>query len=350
VPDPPFTFELARVRAAHAQLEGAVVRTPLLESFELSRLVGRPVLLKAEHRQHTGSFKARGALNRLASLDAAARARGAVTVSAGNHAAAVAWAAARVGVAATVVMPRTAPRSKVDACERYGARVVLEDDVFRALDRCLELRDGEGLTLVHPFDDPEILEATGTVALEIAEDRPDVATVVVPVGGGGLIGGIAATLSRTHPSVRVVGVEPTGADALHRSLEAGEAVRLERVDTVADGLGAPMAGQLTYPLVRDHVRQMVRLDDDEILGGLAFLFAEERQVVEPAGAAGVAALLAGRVDLAPRGSVVVVLSGGNLDAEAIPGFVARARERGAWPAAAGAHPRVGQEGPPRTRA
>jgi threonine dehydratase len=325
---PPVSFPESVERAGRA-LEGAVVRTPLFESFTLSALVGRPVLLKGEHLQHTGSFKARGALHRLRSMDAEARERGAVTVSAGNHAAAMAWAAHALGVDATVVMPRTAPRSKVDACRRYGARILLEDDVFEALARCLELRDRRGLTLVHPFDDPEIVEATGTVAMEIVEDRPDVGSVVVPVGGGGLIAGIASALAAGAPQVAVFGVEPVGADAMCRSLETGAPVRLERVDTVADGLGAPMAGERTYPLVRDHVREVVRLSDPEILAGLGHLLEVEKQVVEPAGAAGVGALLADRfTELLPPGPVVVVVSGGNLDLDTVGDLLARARAAG----------------------
>lgn len=323
---------LERVRAASRAGHPALARTPLLQSHALSERLQREVFLKAEHRQRTGSFKARGALHRIRTLDDARRARGVVTVSAGNHAAALAWAAALHDVPATVVMPATAPRSKVEACRRYDARVVLEPDVFQALDRCLALRDEEGLTLVHPFDDLEILEGTGTVALEVLDDCPGVALVVVPVGGGGLIGGMAATLAQVAPAVQVVGVEPEGADAMSRSLAAGRPVRLDAVETVADGLGAPMAGERTYPLVRDHVDAMLRLDDRQILAGLAFLAHEERQLVEPAGAAAVAALLAGRVPGvrgAPggpdAGPIVAVLSGGNLDLDALPALLAQAR-------------------------
>jgi threonine dehydratase len=326
---------LKRVRAALSAGHPALARTPLLRSHVLSERLQREVFLKAEHLQRTGSFKARGALHRVRSLDETHRARGVVTVSAGNHAAALAWAAALHDVPATVVMPETAPRSKVEACRRYGARIVLEPDVFEALDRCLALRDAEGLTLVHPFDDLEILEGTGTVALEVLEDCPGVAQVVVPVGGGGLIGGMAATLAQVAPDVRVVGVEPEGADAMSRSLTAGRPVRLEAVETVADGLGAPMAGERTYPLVRDHVDTILRLDDDQILAGLAFLAREERQLVEPAGAAAVAALLTGRGPSgtgatsgsgAPgAGPIVAVLSGGNLDLDTLPALLERVR-------------------------
>jgi threonine dehydratase len=281
--------------------------------------------LKCEHLQPTGSFKVRGALHRMLSLDADARARGVVTISAGNHAAAVAWAAARAGIDATVVMPETAARVKVAACRAHGANVVLHGNVFEALERCFEIRDREERTLVHPFDDPEILEGTGTIAMEILDQldaAPDL--VVVPVGGGGLIAGIAGALALASPDTRVVGVEPTGARAMGASLEEGRAVRLERVDTVADGLGAPMAGQRTYPVVRDHVETMVALSDRAILHGLARLLEAEKQLVEPAGAAGVAALLAGAVHLEPESVVVAVLSGGNVGLDDLPGLLAGA--------------------------
>lgn len=311
--DSPPTALPADVRDAARALEGSVRRTPVFASDLLSVVAGRDVVLKAEHMQVTGSFKARGALTCIAGLDADQRARGVVTVSAGNHAAAVGWAARQAGVEATVVMPVTAPKPKLDACRAFGATVLLEPDVFRALDRCMALRDERGLTLVHPFDDPGILAGTGTVALEILDDVPALRAVVVPVGGGGLIAGIARVLAALAPHVEVYGVEPEGADAMSRSLAGGAAVRLDRVDTVADGLGAPMAGALTYPLVRDHVREVVRVSDREILEGLRHLLERERQVVEPAGAAGVAALLTGRVALPGEGTVAVVLSGGNLD-------------------------------------
>ncbi len=303
----------ADVQDAAQALRGVVGRTPTFVSHALSGRLGREVVLKAEHLQVTGSFKARGAFTCIGRLSAAERRRGVVTVSAGNHAAAVAWAARAAGVPATVIMPRTAPKPKLDACRSFGARVLLESDVFRALERCMALRDEEGLALVHPFDDPGILAGAGTVAVELLEDHPDLGAVVVPVGGGGLIAGIARVLAAAAPQVAVHGVEPEGADAMARSLVAGAPVRLERVDTVADGLGAPMAGSLTYPVVRDHVREVVRLADAEIVAGLQHLLEREKQVVEPAGAAGVGALLANRLELPAEGTIAVVVSGGNLD-------------------------------------
>lgn len=305
------------VRDALRRIGPSVHRTPLLSSRTLSEQVGRPVLLKAEHLQKTGSFKVRGALNFMLGLEEEARERGVVTISAGNHAQAVAWAAAKAGVPATVVMPADASRSKAAASRGYGADVVLHGTVFEAFQHALDLAESEGLTFVHPFDHPRVLEGQGTVALEILEDAPAVDAVVVPVGGGGLIGGIAGTLAAAGPGVRVYGVEPVGAAAMRRSLDEGRAVRLDAVDTVADGLGAPMAGELTYPLVRDHVEDVLTLTDREIVRGMAFLLAYTKQLTEPAGAAGVAALLAGRIPEGEGGPVVAVLSGGNVDLERV---------------------------------
>ena len=316
-------LELQAFLDARERVGAAVHRTPLLSSRTLGERIGRPLFLKAENLQKTGAFKVRGALNRMLRLSDGERARGVVTISAGNHAQAVAWAAARAGVEATVVMPENATRSKVEASRAYGARVVLHGDVFQAFEKALELAEG-GLTLVHPFDHPDVIAGQGTVGLEILEGLPEPAAVVVPLGGGGLCAGIATALAHAAPGVAVWGVEPEGADAMSRSLEEGRPVRLERVDTVADGLAAPMAGDLTYPLVRDHAAGVVRVSDAEIGDAMAWVLARAKLRVEPAGAAAVAALLAGRVPLDRPGPVVAVLSGGNVDLESLPDLLGRA--------------------------
>jgi threonine dehydratase len=279
--------------------------------------VGRPVFLKCENLQKTGSFKVRGALNRILELDDVARGRGVATVSAGNHAQAVAWAAARAGISATVVMPADASPTKARASEEYGAEVILQGTIIEAFDLALEVAQDRGLTFLHAFDDPLIIAGQGTVALEVLEDVPDVATVVAPVGGGGLISGVALAVASLAPAARVFGVEPHGACAMRKSLDKGEAVHIESVDTIADGLGAPMAGELTFEVVRRHVADVVLVSDDEIREAMAFLLARTKLLVEPAGAAGVAALLAGRIPLAD-GPVVAILSGGNVDLDRLP--------------------------------
>ena len=309
--------ELEHLQEAQARISGSVHRTPTVSSRTLSERVDRPVILKCENLQKTGSFKVRGALNRILDLDDVARGRGVVTASAGNHAQAVAWAAARAGVSATVVMPANASPTKVRASEGYGAEVILQGTVFEAFDLALEVAEDRGLTFLHAFDDPLIVAGQGTLGLEVLEDVPDVATVVVPVGGGGLISGIALAAANLAPRVRVVGVEPHGACAMWKSLERGKAVSLESLDTVADGLGAPMAGELNFEVVRRHVEDVVLVSDDEIREAMAFILERAKLLVEPAGAAAVAALLAGRIPLAD-GPVVAILSGGNVDLDRLP--------------------------------
>jgi len=307
------TIPLPELQAAADRVRGSIHRTPLIGSRAISERVGREVLLKCENLQKTGSFKVRGALNRILLMSEEDRQRGVVTVSAGNHAQAVAWAAGRAGVPATVVMPALATRSKVHACEGYGARVVLLGTVFEAFDEALRLAREEHLVFVHPFDDAEIIAGQGTTGLEILEDVPDVTTIVVPLGGGGLISGVALAASGAGHPIRVVGVEPEGAASMVRSLEQGSPVRLDAVETIADGLGSPMAGDRTYAHVRALVDSVVTVTDDEILTAMAFIATRTKLLVEPAGAAGVAALLAERITIAPGGPVVVILSGGNAD-------------------------------------
>jgi len=274
-------------------------------------------MLKCENLQKTGSFKVRGALNLILELDDVARSRGVVTISAGNHAQAVAWAAARAGISATVVMPADASPTKARATAEYGAEVILQGTILEVFDLALEVAEERGLTFLHAFDDPFLIAGQGTVGLELLDDVPDVATVVVPLGGGGLISGVALAVANLAPAARVFGVEPHGACAMRKSLDKGEAVHLESVDTIADGLGAPMAGELTFEVVRHHVEDVVLVSDDEIREAMAFVLERAKLLVEPAGAAGVAALLAGRIPLAD-GPVVAVLSGGNVDLDRLP--------------------------------
>jgi threonine dehydratase len=310
--------QIEQIRAAAALVEGRVHRTPLLTSRSALRRIEahggpapRSVRLKAESLQKTGSFKVRGVLNRVSALDREERQRGLITISAGNHAAALAWGAAAEGIPCTVVMPAAADRAKVDASAAYGAEVVLHGDTHQAFEECLRLRDERGLTFVHPFDDPLIIAGAGTVGLEIVSDAPDVDVVVVPVGGGGLLSGVAAAVGALSPRARVYGVEPEGAPGLRRALDAGEVVRLDRVDTVAGGLAPPFAGALTLEHAQALVHDVVPVSDDEILEALRFLAERARLVVEPSGAAAVAALLQRRVPLEAGETAVAVVSGGN---------------------------------------
>jgi len=301
------------VRAAASRIAGRVDATPVLTSATLDGEVGAHVLAKDEALQKTGSFKVRGALNRLLTLPDEKVARGLVTVSAGNHAAALAWAASQVGAKATVVMPLHAPAAKVAACHGYGAEVVLHgDSTAEAFAESKRLRDERGLTFVHPFDDPEIVAGQGTSALELVAEVGPVDVWVVPVGGGGLTCGTALVVREANPACRVVAVEPEGAAALSAAIAAGRPVPIVP-HSVADGLCAPRAGDLTFPLFRRLVDEVVTLGEEEILAGVLFVMERMKAVVEPAGAAGVAALLAGRVGGVAGGRVGTILSGGNLD-------------------------------------
>lgn len=306
-------IDIHQIRRAQQVLEGRVHRTPLLTSRTLGERIGASVRLKVEAFQRTGSFKARGVLNRLSHLTPEERERGLVTVSAGNHAQAVAYGAALEKVRAVVVMPEHATQAKVAASQEYGAEIVLHGDVIAAFERMEQLRDEHGYTVIHPFDDPLVIAGQGTVGVEICDDVADVDFVVVPVGGGGLISGVATAVSALRPHARIIGVEPTGAPAVRRALDAGEIVRLERVDTIADGLGAPATGPNALEHIRAHVDDIVVIDDAAIADGLRFLLERCKLLVEPAGAAAVAALLSGAVRVPPGARVVAILSGGNID-------------------------------------
>jgi len=290
--------------------------TPIHTSRTLGELAGVDDLrLKLELFQVTGSFKPRGAYCSIASLAPADLARGVIAVSAGNHAQAVAYGAALAGTRSVVVTWSSASELKLEAARAYGAETLrLGDTPLEAFEEMYKVRDARGLVLIHPFDDPHVLAGQGTLGLELLDDVPDVGTVVVPIGGGGLISGVAIALRRLRPEVRIVGVEPEGAPTLTRALAAGGPVSLERISTIADGLSAPFAGALTYETTRDLVDDVVLVSDAEIRNAMRALALRAKVVAEPAAAAGLAALIAGRVAPAP-GPVVVVVSGGNVAAD-----------------------------------
>jgi threonine dehydratase len=313
---------LERALAARTVVDERVHRTPVLSSATAARLLeraGGPAIadgrlhLKSEHLQKTGSFKARGTLARIAALSPGEREAGVVTLSAGNAAQAYAWAGAQFGVHVVVVMPAGAVRSKVEACLGYGAEVVLHGaHVGETFARMQELRDERGLVFVHPFDDPDVIAGNASAGLEIVEDLPEVDVVVVPVGGGGLIAGVALAVKERRSSARVYGVEPERSNALSLALAKGEVVPIQPV-SVADGLGAPFAGEWTLAMAQRYVDDVILLDEATILGGLRFALERLKQVVEPAGAAALAAVLYGRVPVRPDERVCVILSGGNVE-------------------------------------
>jgi threonine dehydratase len=313
---------LADIEAARERIAPLVQATPMLHSTTAAtwtttalgvRLADDRLYMKGEHLQATGSFKARGMANKMASLPSDARVRGVVTYSAGNASAAFAWAGRAAGVPVTVIMPLAAVRSKVDACIGYGARVVLHGThVGETVLEMERIRDEEGLTFCHPFDDPAVIAGHGTAGLELVDDLPDVDVVVVGVGGGGLISGVASAVKGRRPSARVYGVEPDGSNALTLALERDEIVPISPV-TVADGLGAPFAGAWTLAMARRYLDGVVLLDDATILAGMRFVLERCKQLVEPAGAAAIAAVLSGRIPIRDGERVAVLLSGGNVD-------------------------------------
>lgn len=308
------------VRAAAARLEGVAHRTPIVRSRTLDELVGARVALKAENLQRVGAFKFRGAFNKISTLAPERRGAGVCAVSSGNHAQAVALAARLNGARATIIMPEDAPHSKMAATKGYGAEVVQYDRYGgQNRDELLrELAARTGMELVHPYDDPLIMAGQGTAALELLEDVPDLDTVVAPLGGGGLLSGTATAAAAVD--VRTVGVEPEASDDFRRSLAAGERVRIEFPRTIADGQQLDIPGEVTWPVVRERVSEVVTVSDDEIVAAMRLLFERLKLVVEPSGATGVAALLAGRVQGERIG---VILSGGNVDAARFAQLTAR---------------------------
>lgn len=303
---------IADVEAAVTRLAPVAQRTPVEASTACSELAGVTTLLKCEHLQRTGSFKIRGALNRLALLEDTERARGVVCASAGNHAQGVALSASLLGVDATVFMPATAPLPKVEATRRYGAQVVLTGDTFDdAYAACTQWAAERGAVEVHPFDHPDVIAGQGTLGLELLDQVPELGTVVVPVGGGGLVSGIAVAVKARRPDVRVVGVEAAGAAAVKASLTAGSVVTLGQMSTLADGIAIRTPGTLTLAHIEALVDDVVTVSDEVIARAVLLLIERAKQVVEPAGAASLAAVLEHGARW--RGPAVAVLAGGNVD-------------------------------------
>jgi threonine dehydratase len=312
-------IDLGAIREAAARIRGRLVRTPVVPCPELGDLLGIALTLKCESLQTTGSFKPRGALNKVLSLSPQERARGLITVSAGNHAQAVAWAARATGAACTVVMPVNAPPPKLRAVRGYGARAVLHDDRATLFDRMAEEQKTLGATFVHPFDDPVVLAGAGTVGLEILEDVPDAEAVIVPVGGGGLMGGVVSAVKAVNPRVRTVAVELAAGPGLGPALAAGKPVPVPRPDpTLADGMTPPFVGRLPLQIAREAVDTLVTVDEAAIADAVRRLLTRARLVVEGSGAAATAALLSRAVTFPPGTRVVSIVSGGNLDLDVLP--------------------------------
>lgn len=308
-------LSLDDVREAQELIRPILHRTPLFTSRYLSEKTGAEVWLKGELFQKTGSFKPRGAINRLKHFTDEEKKKGIVSVSAGNHAQAVAFAASREKIPCTVVMPASAPANKLEATRDYGATVILHDNMSTIFERTEEVRREKDAILLHPFNDPYVIAGQGTVGLEIFEDLPDADVVVVGIGGGALASGIAFSLKNLNPRIHIVGVEPEGAATMTRALEAGKPVRMEKMTSIADGLSAPIVGEWTLAMVKKHVDEILLVKDSEIIQAIQVLLQRAKLLVEPAGAAGTAALLTGKVRDIHGKKVVLVLSGGNLSLE-----------------------------------
>jgi len=303
------------VERARGTIEGLVTRTPTLRVPEIDARCGCDVALKAESLQQSGSFKLRGASNKMLSSERA-RTHGVTAGTAGNHGHAVALAARRQGVSCDLFVPTDAPVSKTFPAERLGARVhTREGTVDDCVEAAREFAEEKGVELIHPFDDPAVIAGQGTIGLELLEEVSDLGRVVIPLGGGGLAGGIATVIKARRPRAEVVGVQVEACAAYPGSLEAGDPVAVAASQTVADGIAVKRPGRLTLPLIRRHVDRVVVVSDDEVGDAMALLLGEAKLVVEGAGAVGVAALMSGRESAEVKGMTAVVLSGGNIDEE-----------------------------------
>jgi threonine dehydratase len=315
---------LSDIQAARARIDGQVVLTPCTPSETFGEMFGGHAWFKFENLQRTGSFKERGALNRMLLLSDDERRRGVIAASAGNHAQGVAYHARRLGIPATIVMPERTPLVKVLATERYGANVVMHGSVYdEAMAEALRLREQEGSTLIHPFDDPAIIAGQGTIGLELLEQCPEMDAVVVGVGGGGIISGIAVAIKETRPEVRVIGVESAVLPAAYASRQAGRLVTIPPAETIAEGIAVRRIGDNTHELIERYVDELVTVSEEEIAAGVLLLLEREKTVAEAACATTVAAVVDGHIQGLKGKNVVMVLSGGNIDVSLMSRIIER---------------------------
>jgi threonine dehydratase len=314
---------LADVLAARDRLRGSVYESPCPHSYTLSQLTGQEIYLKLENLQMTGSFKERGALNRIATLTPEQASRGVIAASAGNHAQGVAYHATKRGIRALIVMPLTTPLVKVTATKGFGAEVLLHganyDEAYAEARRQCELQD---LTFIHPFDDPDVMAGQGTIGLELLEQVPGLGAVVVPIGGGGLIGGIACAIKESNPAIKVIGVQTARLASMAEAVKAGEPVTIEPSTTIADGIAVRRAGELTLPMVEAYVDEIVTVEEDEIASAILMLLEREKTLAEGAGATALAALLQHRTSL-KREKTAVLVCGGNIDVTLLSRIIER---------------------------
>jgi threonine dehydratase len=317
------TITLADVKAALGRVRDAIYLSPCARSEAFSRLTGNSIFLKLDNQQRTGAFKERGALNKLLTLSEEERGRGVIAASAGNHAQGVAYHAGRHGIRAHIYMPLTTPLTKVSATRSYGADVILhganyDEAYLEALQRC----ESERLTLVHAFDDDGVIAGQGTLGLEILQQQDDIQAIVAPIGGGGLIGGIACAVKETNPNVEVYGVQPARLPSMKVAIAEGHPVTLSPAATIADGIAVRRAGERTLPLVRKYVDDIVTVDEEEIANAILLLLEREKTLAEGAGAAAIAALLNHKLPLAGK-KVAVLVCGGNIDVTLLSRIIER---------------------------
>ncbi|NLB83420.1 MAG: pyridoxal-phosphate dependent enzyme [Synergistaceae bacterium] len=313
---------LSDIQKAAERIAGKVRHTPILRGDKLDSLVGAEVYFKPENLQITGSFKIRGATNKILSLSEEDRMKGIIASSSGNHAQGVAYAAKMLGIKATLVLPENAPQSKIEGTKALGAEVILHGfDSIQRYKKLYEIQDEKGYTLVHSYNDPDLIAGQGTSGLEIAQDLPDVDTVVVPLGGGGLLAGVAAALKESRPSVRIVAVEPAGIQRYAESRKAGHPVEVSMGETLADGLMITKTGEFNYPLIEKYVDEIVPASDEFIKKALLEIIFKGKLLVEPSAAIGLAAALEGTFKVKPGEKICFFLSGGNIDPDKLASFL-----------------------------
>ncbi|MFM9905350.1 MAG: threonine ammonia-lyase [Pyrinomonadaceae bacterium] len=309
------TVNLSNIEEARDRLKNIILPTPMIGDDRLSREIGAAAHLKAECLQKSGSFKIRGAYNKISRLTDDEKKRGVICASAGNHAQGVAMAATLIGIKSTIVLPVAAPLTKIQATKNFGGEVVLFGATFdEAVEHSRELQEKYGYTYVHAFDDELVIAGQGTIGLEMVESLPEISTVIVPIGGGGLIAGIATAVKALKPNAHVVGVQAQNAAWVNPSLRAGHGVKVEIGQTIADGIAVKTPGELTLPIIRELVDEVVEVSEEEIARAIFFCVQNNRLVVEGAGAAGLAALLAEKIKIKPDDTVCTILCGGNIDA------------------------------------
>ncbi len=318
-------ISLSDIEEAHRRISDAVYRTPCPKSEHFTQLSGaQAVFFKLENLQRTGSFKERGALNKMLTLTAEERGRGVIAASAGNHAQGVAYHAGRLGISATIVMPERTPLIKVTSTREYGARVILTGDNYdEAYAHAKTIEQAEKRVFIHPFNDPLVMAGQGTIGLELLEQCPSLDVVVVPIGGGGLISGVACAMKECNPRVRVVGVQTKAVPSMKASFEAGRLVELPAASTLADGISVKRPGELTFQVVQKYVDEIVTVDDEEIANAILLLLEREKSVAEGAAAVTLAALINGKISNVAGKKVALLLSGGNIDVNVISRIIER---------------------------